>query len=151
MACTIDESSLPILTGCPADNELIVVANAAGGLDANGMYTVGYARRYWGDMRKCAVSAIQFKHLEFTIGNPGSPMSNGDTELTITYGTGLGLNITSILQDSIFITASGPEMPRDDDNQFSYDVQYNLTNVIITFNQGVATGQEFTLHFAFVN
>lgn len=151
MACTIDEASLPILTGCPADNELIVVENAAGGLDANGMLTVGYARRYWGDMRKCAVLAIQFAHLEFTIGQPGSIMNNGDTVLTITYGTGIGINISSILQDSVFITSGGPELPRNDNTQISYTVQYNLTNVIITFNQAVATNQQYSLHFANTN
>jgi len=53
MACVIDESQLPILTGCPGDGELFMVGNAVGGLDANGGFTTGYARRSWASIRQC--------------------------------------------------------------------------------------------------
>lgn len=148
MACTIDESALPILTGCPGSNELIVVENAIGGLDANGMLTVGYARRYWRDLANCAVAAIQFFFQQFTVGQGGSPIAPGGTTITLTFSS---LGISSVLQDSIFITFTGPELPRNDDTQVSYTVEYNSTNVIITFNQAVQAGQTYILHYAYTS
>lgn len=53
MACAIDFSQLPVLTGCPGVNEYFIVGNAVGGLDANGNHTVGFGVRKWGDLLKC--------------------------------------------------------------------------------------------------
>lgn len=146
MACTIDESALPILIGCPGPNELFVVANAIGGLDASGNFSVGYARRYWKDLAACAVTAIKFMFQQFTIGQSGSPMNAGDTVLTLNYSS---LGIVSILQDSVFITLAGPELPRENTDQLSYGVVYNSANVIINFLSPVSNGQLYILHYAY--
>jgi hypothetical protein len=146
MACTIDESALPILTGCPGPNELIVVGNAVGGLDSNGNYTVGYGRRYWSALAACAVKAILYFFNDFIIGNVGSPMTAGETVLTLTYSS---LGITSIIEDSIYIALDGSVLPRNDDTQISYVVSYNTGNVVITFNQAVQSGQQYLLSYAY--
>jgi hypothetical protein len=148
MACTIDESALPILTGCPGPNELIVVGNAVGGLDANGGYTVGYGRRYWSAIAACSVAAIKFFFNQFIVGQGGSPISPGGSVITLNFSS---LGISSILQDSVFITASGPELPRNDNTQVSYTVAYNPTNVVITLNEAVSDGDQFILHYAYTS
>lgn len=148
MACTIDESSLPILTGCPGDNELIVVENAVGGLDANGMYTVGYARRYWKDLAACAVRAIKYFFNDFVVGNGGSPMNAGDTVLTLNFSS---LSITGIIIDSINISLDSGVLPRNDNTQISYLVSYNSTSVVITFNQAVQNGQQYIVSYAYTS
>lgn len=146
MACTIDESSLPILTGCPGPNELIVVANAVGGLDSNGNYTVGYGRRTFGSIAACIVAAIKFMFDDFIVGQAGDLLGIGGTTITLTFSS---LGITTILQDSVFITFSGPELPRSDDTQLSYEVEYNSTNVVITFNAPAQAAQQYTLHYSY--
>lgn len=148
MACTIDESALPILTGCPGPNELIVVGNAVGGLDANGNYTVGYGRRAWSAIAACAVQAIKFFFNDFVIGQGGSPMNAGDTVLTLNFSS---LLITSIINDSINISLDGSVLPRNDNTQISYTVVYNPTNVIITFNQSVSLTQQYILSYAYTS
>lgn len=146
MACTIDESSLPILTGCPGPTELIVVANAVGGLDANGNFTIGYGRRRWQDLAACAAAAIKYKLLQFTIGQAGSPMNAGDTALTLNFSS---LGIIGILQDSVFVTLGGTELPRENTDQLSYDPVYNSGDVTINFFQPVNTGQLYIVHYAY--
>lgn len=148
MACTIDESALPILTGCPGNNELIVVAGAVGGLDANDNFTTGYARRRWQDLAACAVQAINYFFKSFVIGQSGSPMNPGDTVLTLTYSS---LGIISIVTDSVSLALEGSVLPRNDNTQVSYTVAYNPTNVIITFNQGVANNQSYILSYAYTS
>lgn len=148
MACTIDESSLPILTGCPGSNELIVVENAVGGLDANGMYTIGYARRYWKDLAACAVAAVKFMFQQFTVGQGGSPIAPGESVITLNFSS---LGISGILQDSVFITSGGPELPRSDNTQISYTVAYSSTQVVITFDTFVSNGNQFTIHYAYTS
>jgi hypothetical protein len=148
MACTIDESALPILTGCPGSNELIVVENAIGGLDASGMLTIGYARRYWRDLANCAVAAIQYVFNDFIIGNSGAPINPGSVTLNLNYSS---LGITGIILDSINIALGGNVLPRGDNTQISYTVIYNSTGVVITFNQGVITGQQYILSYAYTS
>lgn len=148
MACTLDESALPILLGCPGANELIVVENAVGGLDANGMMTVGYGRRYWAALAACAVQAIKYFFDGFVIGQGGSPMNAGDTILTLNFSS---LVITGIISDSINISLDGSVLPRNDNTQISYTVAYNSTSVIITFNQGVQNTQQYILSYAYTS
>lgn len=148
MACTLDESALPILTGCPGPNELIVVGNAIGGVDANGMFTTGYARRYWKDLAACAVQAIKYFFNDFVIGQGGSPMNAGDTTLTLNFSS---LSITGIIADSINVALDGQVLPRNDNTQISYTVAYNSTSVIITFNQGVQNYQQYIVSYAYTS
>jgi hypothetical protein len=146
MACIIDESSLPMLSGCPGANEWIVVGNAVGGLDANGLQTIGYGRRLWKDISACAVQAIKFMFQQFTVGQPGSPMNAGDDVLNLNFSS---LGITSIIQDSIFITLAGPELPRENTDQLSYAPLYNSGNVVVNFLSPVQNGQLYILHYAY--
>src|ERR1700743_2886684 len=107
MPCQIDESSLPILTGCPGSNELIVVGNAVGGLDANGTYTIGYGRRTIGSLISCFLNNLVFVPLQFTIGQQGSPMIAGQTTLIISQ--------PNIIQDSVMFVLGGSILDRNDD------------------------------------
>jgi hypothetical protein len=142
MACTLDESALPILSGCPGPNELIVVGNAIGGIDANGMFTVGYGRRTIGSLITCFLNNLIFVYEQFKIGASG-PINPGDVVLTI--------NQTNVIQDSVFITFSGPELPRQDITQISYGISYTASGFSITFDQAVQIGQQYTLHYAYHN
>lgn len=59
MACEIEISTgLPILTSCPGNNEYVLFANAVGGLDVNGGFTVGYAIRTWATIFACIQSKL---------------------------------------------------------------------------------------------
>lgn len=147
MACTIDESSLPILTGCPAPNELIVVENAVGGLDANGMLTVGYARRYIKDLIHCFLSNLNFNFFQFTVGQPGAPILDGGVTAILIPPTGM-----TIIQDSVSVVFGGSVMDRDDNTTFSYDVQYNNPSsgeATITFNQPVQNTQTYIIFYTY--
>lgn len=146
MACTLDESALPILDGCPGPNELIVVGNAVGGIDANGNYTVGYGRRTWSSLAACAVQAIKYFFDGFVIGQGGSPMNPGDTTLTLNFSS---LGITGIINDSINISLDGSVLPRNDNTQISYTISYNSTSVIIIFNQGVQNNQQYIVSYGY--
>lgn len=142
MACTIDESALPILTGCPGPNELVVVGNAVGGLDANGNYTVGYGRRTMGSLISCFLNNLIFVPLQFTIGQSGSPMIAGQTVLIITQA--------NIVQDSIMVVLGGVVLDRNDSSQVSYIINYNpsLNQVTITFNSPVQNTQNYIITYA---
>jgi|ERR1700733_2532690 len=144
MACTIDESALPILTGCPGPNELVVVGNAVGGLDANGGYSIGYGRRTMGSLITCFLNNLVFVPLQFTIGNVGSPMLAGQTQLVITQA--------NIIQDSVAFVLGGGILPRNDDTQISYTVDYTVPGqMTITLNQAVSNGQQYILTYAYAN
>jgi hypothetical protein len=140
--CELDFSALPILTGCPADNETFLVGNAVGGLDVNGMNTVGYARRLWGDLRKCAAAGVKFVFKQFRIGDIGAPILAGATSLVITQA--------GVLQDSVFITLGGPELPRDPIvDQDSYGVVYSGTGFTINFLAPVQNTEVYIIHYAY--
>jgi hypothetical protein len=47
-SCGIEANTLPLLTGCPADNEYFLVMNAVGGKGSG-----KYARRAWVDLKNC--------------------------------------------------------------------------------------------------
>jgi hypothetical protein len=143
MACTIDESSLPILTGCPGPNELVVVANAVGGLDQNGNQTIGYGRRTIGSLISCFLSNLAFVPLQFTVGQPGSPMLAGQSVLII--------NQSNLIQDSVQVVLGGVVLDRNDNTQVSYTVLYGSNNVTITFNQDCQNGQVYVITYCYAN
>jgi hypothetical protein len=143
MACTIDESAVPILTGCPGPNELVVVGNAVGGLDQNGNQTIGYGRRTIGSLISCFLSNLSFVPLQFTIGQAGSPMTAGQTILIITQ--------PNLIQDSIQVILGGQVMDRNDNAQVSYTVSYGTNNATITFNEGVQATQTYVITYCYAN
>ena len=49
--CSKEIGTLPLLTGCPADNEWFFVGNASGGFS-----TYGYGRRLFGDIKNCLLA-----------------------------------------------------------------------------------------------
>jgi hypothetical protein len=90
MSCKEDISTLPIITGCPADDELVLFNNVEGGWSKYGNPT-GYAWRVWGDLKNCfALSPIP--PYDWQIGTSTSslkPMKAGDISVTLdgTNGT----------------------------------------------------------------
>lgn len=141
-SCDTELSNLPLLTGCPGANEYVLVGNASGGQG------VGlYGRRSWSNIISCIIAGIKFMFKDFIVGQSGDLLGIGGTTITLTFSS---LGITSILQDSVFITLVGSELPRGDNTQISYSVIYNPTNVVITFNQGGQSGQQYILHYAYM-
>lgn len=57
MSCKKDLETLPILLGCPSNNELILVRNAIGGWNNTGGST-GYAWRKWSDLKNCVIGTV---------------------------------------------------------------------------------------------
>lgn len=135
-ACQTELNSLPILTGCPQDTETILVMNSSAGGN-----TGGYGQRFMKDVRQCFLNALKFVLLDFYIGGVGDIIGIGGTTATI--------NQENIIVDSIFVTLSGPELPRSDSTQVSYTVVYNSNSAVITLNQGAQSGQQYIIHYAY--
>jgi len=140
MSCSTEINGLPILTGCPADTELLLVMNSTA-TGNNG----GYGLRYASAIRQCFLQGLKFVFQQFKIGSGGSPMSAGDTSMTITLTAP-----QAILQGSVFITLGGTELPQNDTSQVCYGVVYNSpTSFTINFDQGVENGQQYIYHYAY--
>lgn len=76
--------------------------------------------------------------LQFVVSN-SAPMVADQTVLSITDD--------NIITDTVTVSADGVVVPENLTNIFSYTVQYNLNNIILTFNQGVAVGQVFIINY----
>lgn len=141
--CELDFSALPILTGCPGDAETFLVGNAVGGLDVNGMPTIGYARRMWSDIKNCAAQAIEYVFLQFTPEQIGSPLPAGQTVMTV--------NQTGVLQDSVAVIMDGVVLDRNDVNTVSYTIIYGANSFTITLNQAAQNGETYVITYAFIS
>src|SRR5580700_2012505 len=121
---------VPTINTCPSDNDLILFCNVAG-------QTGGYAFRAWSTIRQCLLQqGLSFKFIQFTIGQAGSPMNAGDTELVI--------NVNNPISDSVGVILGGVVLDRNDNTQISYSTPvYTGTNISITFNQGVEDSQTY--------
>lgn len=135
-ACQIDESALPILTGCPGPNELIVVGNAVGGLDANGGYTIGYGRRTIGSLIPCFLQGLVFGYQQLAV----------PTNISI-GATVIRVNQTNVIQDSVVVVLDGGVLDRNDNTQVSYSISYDGTGFTITLNQGAQNLQTYVVTF----
>ena len=139
--CQTEVNGLPILTGCPADTETFLVMNSS-----DPMAIGGYAVRLWKDIKACVLkgigSGMRFVFTQFRIGDPGSPMNDGDVQYVV--------NVANIITDSAFITLGSGELPREDTSQISYGVLYDPLKITINFDQAVANGQLYILHYAYV-
>lgn len=135
--CGVDYASLPLLAGCPANDETILVGNAE-----NGKGTGKYARRTYGDVKDCISSGItiSFDKLNFTVGDTGAPIEEGDTDLIIT--------VTNPIEDSEIVVLDNNFIVPDMTNQISYSISYSSTEIIITFNQAVINGQKYYIKYA---
>lgn len=136
-ACQIDESALPILTGCPGPNELIVVGNAVGGLDANGGYTIGYGRRTIGSLIPCFLQGLVFGYQQLAV----------PTNISI-GATVIRVNQTNVIQDSVVVVLDGGVLDRNDNTQVSYSISYDGTGFTITLNQGAQNLQTYVVNYA---
>lgn len=136
--CDIEASSLPILSGCPTNNEYFLVGGAAGGQGVG-----QYGRRLWSDIRMCALAGLNFVFKQFTVGQSGSLISAGQTTIVI--------STTGIIAQSFLITSAGPELPQDDVSQISYDLTISPSNAVIIFNTPVQDGMQFILHYAHIS
>lgn len=135
--CQQEVNSLPLLTGCPADTETILVMNstAAGNVG-------GYGRRFIKDVRICFLNSLKFVFNQFRIGDAGAPIAAGATQLIVTQA--------NVIQDSVFLTLGGPELPRDPIvDQVSYGVVYSSTGFTINFLQPVQNTELYILHYAY--
>lgn len=54
--CNVELATLPVLSGCPDDNEWFLVGNATGGYG-----TYRYARRRWADLKGCMSSKVAIR------------------------------------------------------------------------------------------
>jgi len=139
-ACQREINGLPILTGCPTPTEMILVMNstAPGNLS-------GYGIRPYSDIKKCILAGLTFVLDQFRIGDAGSPIAAGATQLIVTQA--------NVLQDSVFVTLGGPELPRDPIvDQLSYGVLYDTPVVgkfTINFLAPVQDTQLYILHYAY--
>lgn len=134
--CDTELSNLPLLSGCPGNNEYFLVGNAAGG-QGIGLY----GRRLWSDVKSCILSSLKFGFSQSIVGQGGSLIPVGGLTITI--------NQANILQDSVFVTLDGTELDRNDSTQVSYLVAYNSNNIVITFNQGAKNLQTYLVHYCY--
>lgn len=81
---------------------------------------------------------IETPFVQFRVGDPGSPMTAGQTTLILNY--------SGVVNPSVEITVDGVEMPYGEDESQSYTATYNPTNVEIVFLEGVIGGQLFIIH-----
>lgn len=86
-----------------------------------------------------AFTTIVAAGVQFTVGSVGSLMTAGQTVLTLSY--------SSVLSSSVVVELDGINLPQSVSGQISYAVQYNDTNIVITFNQGVNNGQLYIIRF----
>ena len=75
MSCKKDLSTLPILFGCPSNDELFLVNNAIGGYNNDGSGR-GYAYRKWSDIKNCIIGTVVAPYIGVVDrGNPNDPVS----------------------------------------------------------------------------
>lgn len=75
---------------------------------------------------------------QFRIGQPGSLMNAGDTEITFSYA--------GVINPSLEITLDGVEVPYGDVNVFSFTATYNANNVVVVFSQPVQNNWLLNFH-----
>lgn len=131
---------IPTVGTCPASNELVLFLNVGG-------VTGGYAARPWSLVRQCLLSqGLNFVPLQFTIGQPGSPLTAGETSFTITQ--------TGIIEDSVIFILSGLVLGRNDSSQISYTIAYNSPSagqMTITLNQDAQTDDTYILIYSYAD
>ncbi len=113
--CGISYSSLPVLSGCPGDNETFLVGNAIGGTGP-GKYGV----RKWSDIKVC-ISASAKPPLIGVVdgGGEDDPVSGGDTFQSDKF---IGLGSTNAGKVLIFID----NIPQ---TNFGTNISFILDNV----------------------
>jgi len=93
------------------------------------------------------VSSLVFYEDDFTIGNVGAPLLEGQTSFTINIGLGRIFSTASMI-----LTLDQSVLPKSDPNRLSYTPIYDsVTGLItITFNQAVVNSQLYTVQFSYL-
>lgn len=86
-----------------------------------------------------AATSLTGVFVQFKVGDPGANMIAGETVLTLTYDYPIA--------GTVSVDLDGVELPQNDNTQISYTVSYNLTSVVITFNQAVQANQLYQVRF----
>ena len=131
--CPVEISTAPLLTTCPPDNSYFLLFNQS---NPQTISLIAY-----NTLRQCIFNNLVFGFLQFTVGDVGSPMLQGETVLVIS-------NISPI-QDSVSVVLGGVVLDRNDPNQISYQVAYTFDTITITWNQGVQDGQTYLIFYAY--
>lgn len=144
-ACSREISTLPVLAGCPGSGEYFFMVGADGGLG-----TGKYALRPASDIKACFLSAIKKDKIQVVVGvtedgDGNIIMSNTSTQLVITR--------SGIIQGSVWVTATGPEMPQEADGvstAYYGEPQYSGDEVTINFIQSFGDGDVVIVHLLYL-
>lgn len=97
----VDYSSLPILEGCPGDNETFLVGNATGGSGAG-----KYARRTWADIKACILSPVKLPLIGVVDGggsdDPVSGLTAFQNDKLIGLGETNNYRIQIVIDDTLY-------------------------------------------------
>jgi len=85
-------------------------------------------------------SSTNFIPLQFEIGQVGSPMAEGETELVIT--------VNGAIPDSETVNLDNTPLQPNLTDQISYEAAYTSTEITFTFTQGVINGQKYYIKYA---
>jgi hypothetical protein len=134
LSCKKDLSTLPILSGCPADDELVLFNNAVGGWNESGAVK-GYGWRTWGDLKLCLASALVLKPLIGVVDGGGADDPVSGTSL-FQNDKLIGLGSTNMGRIQIFI---------DDVSQsnFGQNLTFAFDNVSGEIDLDNGTGNEW--------
>ncbi len=84
--------------------------------------------------------STSFAYVQFEVGQPGSPIIEGDTELVITA--------SNPIQDSELVNLDGDWMQPNLTDIISYTPVYTINDITLTFTQGVLNGQRYYIKYA---
>lgn len=141
--CGVEIANIPEIGGCPANGEYFFMIGVAGGA-----YDQGYALRSVANVRKCFLSSIKFVALQIVV---GVTLDGGGNVIMDDTDTQLVISQPNILQDSVWITNAGPEMPKDGTGvsvAYFGDV-ITANDVTINFIQTFGTGTTVIVHYAY--
>jgi hypothetical protein len=85
------------------------------------------------------LNGLLFPELQFVVGGSGSPLSEGDTEYTITDAR--------IIAGTLDVFAGDVLLPQDLNDQFSFSAIYAPSSIHVTFNQPLVNGQVITFKY----
>lgn len=135
-SCPVELSKVPVLSTCPPDDAYVLLFNIK--TDPSTVSFIPFSI-----LKSCVFTNLKFVLNDFIIGNPGSLMNAGDVSFTITQ--------PNVIQNSVFITMGGTELPISDGTQISYETSFALDGSGFTclFNQGAMDGQQYILHYGY--
>lgn len=132
--CGIELSDVPLLSGCPANNEWVLFGNATGG-SGNG----GYARRLWSDLKACLAGT--FNPLVFIVGrgqatDPIAGQSTWTHDSLKNLGANNGNLIQFIMDNGIWTNYGLGQNMTYDPTAGTIDVDYNSNGNVFVDQSG---------------